>query len=353
MNIHEIKKVLPVLRKHKICPLLWGGQGLGKTQVVKQYAQENNLKFVGLYPATQEPGDIVGLLEKTKDGQASKHLRPEWFPTEGEGIVFIDEINRSHPDLVNAMFSFITNGTIHTHQLPPGWTVVAAANYQTNMFNVTDTSDAAWMSRFCHIDFQPSVEEFVLYLEEKEAFSVASFLRNNPEMSHVKHKERVNTAMITPDHRSWLEMIAKLETETTIDDLRYELYSGIVGPTAAAAFLTDKAKQNERISGKQILSQYQKVRDRVVEASNPKSTRFDMLNSAVEEILLYLPKKDLTKKQMDNFKEFILDVPLEMGLKIINKLHELTWKQKNDILNNPEFVKTFSSKKLSKKEKKK
>lgn len=351
MNIHEIKKVLPILRKHRICPLLWGSQGVGKTQVVKQFADECGLGFVALYPATQEPGDIIGLLEKTPDGKASKHLRPEWFPNEGQGIVFLDEVNRSSPDLVNAMFSFITNGTIHTHKLPPGWTIVAAANYQSNMFNVTDTSDAAWMSRFCHIDFQPSVEEFVLYLEEKEAFSVASFLRNHPEMSHVKHKDRVNTSMITPDHRSWLEMIAKLETESEIDNLRYELYAGIVGPTAAAAFLSDKAKQNERISGKQILSQYGKVRKQVIEASNPKSTRFDMLNSALEEVLISLPKKDLTKKQMENFKEFILDVPLEMGLKVVNKLHEIIWKQKNDILNNPEFVKVFANKKLNKKEK--
>lgn len=344
MNITELKKAVPVLLKNKVVPFVWGQQGIGKTASMKQIAKELGVGFVHLHLATQEVGDLVGLL--VQHGDTVKHARPEWFPTEGKGIVFLDEINRCHPDVMQAMFSFVTEGTIHQHRLPEGWSIIAAGNYQTNAFNVTDTSDAAWMSRFCHIDFQPTPAEFVNFAESQEAFTVADFLRTHVEMMEVNQKERLNTAIITPDRRSWMDMIARLEKETDIDDIRYELYAGIVGPTAAAAFQTDKAKAQERLRGRDILNRYESVRERVLKASDPASQRFDVLNTAVEEIFTSLPKADLDATQLENFKSFMLDVPMEMTLKMSKKLHESTWKQKNAILNNLEFVSLFKNRKL-------
>lgn len=344
MNIAEIKKALPVLLRNKIVPFLWGQQGVGKTQTVKQVAKEGGYAFIHLHLATQEVGDLVGLL--VQNGDTVKHARPEWFPTEGKGIVFLDEINRCHPDVMQAMFSFVTEGTIHQHKLPSGWSVVAAGNYQTAAFNVTDTSDAAWMSRFCHIDFQPSPEEFTVYAESQDAFTVADFVRTHVEQLEVKHKERLNTAMITPDRRSWLDMIARLEKEAEIEDMRYELYSGIVGQTAAASFQTFKKVQEERLRGRDILNVYSRVRERVLKAADPTSQRFDVLNTAVEEIFTMLPTMELSAQSLENFSSFMLDVPLEMSLKISKKLHDCTWSQKNKILNNPDFVARFKERKL-------
>ena len=216
MNITEIKKVVPVLLKNKVVPYFHGQQGIGKTQVVKQIAKENDLKLIHLHLATQDVGDLVGLLIHGENGTV-KHARPEWFPAEGRGIVYLDEINRAHPDVLQAMFSFVTEGTIHRHKLPEGWAIIAAGNYQSNMFNTTEMSDAAWTSRFCHIDFQPTKEEFILFAEDKKAFSVASFIRSQPEMLQVQHKERLNMSMITPDPRSYLDAIAKLEEESSIE----------------------------------------------------------------------------------------------------------------------------------------
>jgi len=331
--------------KNEIVPFIWGPQGVGKTQVIKQLAKDMGGGFVHLHLATQEVGDLVGLLIHGKNGTVH-HARPEWFPTEGQGIVFMDELNRATPDVLQAMFSFILGKTIHTHKLPPGWSIVAAGNYQTNMFNVTDTSDAAWMSRFCHIDFQPTQQEFIMYAEGLEAYSVADFIRTHPEMSEVQHKDRLNTSMITPDRRSWLDMVSRLENEFELENVRYELYSGIVGPTAAASFLSHKQKHHDKLSGRDILNRFSEVKRRILEASDPQSTRFDLLNGASEEILLMLPDMVLTDRQMGNFKDFLLTIPLEMSLKVFKRLHEVKWAQKNDILNNQKFVKLFKGKKL-------
>ncbi len=345
MNFTDLKKALPILTRNNIVPFIWGAQGVGKTQGVKQFAKDFGGGFIHLHLATQEVGDLVGLLVHGENGTV-RHARPEWFPTEGKGVVFLDELNRAHPDVIQGMYSFITDKTIHTHRLPEGWVIVAAGNYQSNMFNVTDTSDAAWMSRFCHLDFQPSKEEFISFAETKEAYSVADFIRTHPELLDVAHKEKLNTSMIVPDRRSWLDMIGRLENESELEPIRYEVYAGIVGPTAAASFMSDRHKSHGKISGRDILNRFKDVKNKVVEASDPVSTRFDLLNSAVEEILLMLPDKTLSEKQMTNLKNFLLTIPLEMGLKVFKKLHEVKWEQKNEILNNTKFVGMFRKQKL-------
>lgn len=345
MNISELKRSLPVLLKNKVTAFLWGAQGVGKTQVVQQIAQEGDYGFRHLHLATQEVGDLVGLLVVDSDGTV-RHARPEWFPTEGKGIIFLDELNRAHPDVLQAMFSFITSGTIHRHTLPEGWRIVAAGNYQSSMFNVTDTSDAAWMSRFCHIDFNPTAEEFIMYVESRGMFDIADFIRDMPDMLEVKQKERLNMSMITPDRRAWADLLGKLDFEADIEQERYEIYSGLVGTAAASAYLTSKKKSLDKIRGRDILNMYDKVRARVLKVSDPKSTRFDLLEAAFKEISLFYDKETLTLDQMNNFKEFMLDVPLELNLRIVNQISESSWKQKNEILNSPDFAKAFAHRKL-------
>lgn len=344
MNISEIKQVVPVLLKHKIVPILWGNQGKGKTAVLKQIAKENGFDgVIHLQLASQEVGDLVGVLLEQPDGTA-KHARPDWFPESGKYMVFLDEFNRAHPDVLQAMFTFILEGKIHQHVLPKETVIVAAANYQSSKFNVTDTSDSALMSRFCHIDFQPTKEEFIVYAESLGAESVADFIRDYPQMLENDGKDKFDFNSVTPDRRSWLDFVAPLEQEQSIESMRFDVYQGLIGATAAAAFMTWKNESREKLSGKMVLTNYAKVQDRVKRMSSRSDMRFDLLNVAVEEIYLIISEKGkLQKKELENFKQFILDVPMEFGLKITKKIQESSfrWSQKNEIVNNKEFVQKF------------
>ena len=339
MNIKEFKRIFPVLRKHKIVPFLWGNQGIGKTQVIKQLAKEHNLGFVHLHLATQEVGDLIGLLTKSEDGSVY-HSRPEWFPTGGTGVIFLDEINRAHPEVMQAMFSFITEGTLHRHKLPEGWNIVAAGNYQNNEFNVTDSSDSAWLSRFCHIDFKPTTDEFIMYAEDQNAFDIAGFIREDGNMLE-KRSNKTELPNITPDRRAWMTMIAPLESEMYIDEERYELYKGCIGDAAASAFLTYKNKREKAVSARQILGQYDKVRDVILSYSLSKNSRLDMITKTVNEVVEVLSQKPETFKEtekMSNLKQFILDIPKESMLAFVNDVTKLTCVEKQLFLNDRAFA---------------
>lgn len=346
MNINQLKSVLPIMTRNRIVPFLWGKQGIGKTQVVSQIAQEQDIGFVGLYlGACADVGDILGLL--IQDGATVKHARPSWFPTEGSGIIFLDELNRAHPDILQAMFQFVRTGELHTHKLPPGWQIVAAGNYDSEEFTVTSTSDAAWNSRFAHIHVEPTTEEFILYAESKGADKLASYIRGNPEMLEVAQKSRPELN-VTPDRRSWLEMIAPLDNETMDDQVRYELYSGIVGTVAAASYKAHQGAKQQRLTLKDIIGGYKKsIRDQVKSISGrADETRFDLLTQPLDELKTHLELDEfyLKDSMIKPLQTYLLDIPKELSHQAIKSLSELRFPGKHDLLGDATFVKKLLKK---------
>lgn len=350
MNIKDVKQVLPFLLKNKIVPFFWGSQGVGKTSVMKQYCADNNLDIRVLYTATQDVGDLIGLLVKDDNGGVY-HARPKWFPTEGEGIIFLDELNRAPNDVIQAMFSFILEGKLHTHVLPPGWKIVAAGNYNSDRFTTTDTSDAAWMSRFCHLDFTPTIEEFIVHAESRNMFDVAAFIREQPNMLELSAKDggRLDKNFIVPDRRAFVEGIGKLELEKDFpDEQRYEVYSGLVGPTSAAAYLTWKTKQEKSLSLNEIFNEYgKKSRNKIKAIMNNEAgdIRFDLLNQPIDELIAKLENDpELLNKdsRLNNLKQYLLDIPRELSMKAFVTFGKLPqFYGKHQILNDAEYVKNF------------
>lgn len=356
MKIIDVKKALPVLMRNKIPTFLWGSQGVGKTETVAQFCKDTGLEMVVLHLSTQEPGDLIGLLDKSEaKGGTVRHLRPDWFPTTGRGIIFLDEFNRAPRDVLQTMLPFVLSGTLHTHTLPEGWYVMAAGNYESDRFQTTSIQDAALLSRFCHLDFTPSVEEWLAFVESRGLFEVASFIREQPSMLELSAKDagRLDESFIVPDRRSWTNGIARLDSEDLQDHIRFELYKGLVGQAAAAGYISSKNRKERPLYLGQILSKYSgAVQQRVLEiTSDKKSRQFDLLNQPLDELLakIELDPNFLTGAGMlDNLKLFLLDVPLELSMKIFSKMGEIKkFEGRDQILNDGAYVARFSSDKTA------
>lgn len=358
MRIAQIKRVLPILLKHNIVPFIWGRQGVGKTQSVRQLAADMSVGFVPLYLGTQaDMGDILGLLKHNADGSVS-HARPEWMPTveavaagqfPEKGIIFLDEFNRAHPDVLQGMFSFLLDGTIHNHKLAPGWSKVAAGNYQNNNFTVTDMSDSALNSRFCHLDFKPTAEEFVVFLESQGKHVMADFVRHHPNMIGEDSKQCIDLNMIKPDNRALFSQVAALQDED-LGDVEFEVYAGCVGAATAGAYVAHKKNAEKAVSINDILERYPKVRDEVRKLSKSgkeTSARFDLLATATTELMAKLEAdKELltTGDKLENLKQFLLDVPVELAMKVFEDMKKQQFANKNAILNDTVFVDKFANK---------
>ena len=87
--------------------LIFGKSGIGKTAIVKEFAEENGLKLLDYDLAGRLPEEVAGIPAVNGDYYTrtlDKELE-DFFKAEGEGyILLFDEINQGSPDTLNTLY---------------------------------------------------------------------------------------------------------------------------------------------------------------------------------------------------------------------------------------------------------
>lgn len=337
MNINKLKEAMPFALKAKIPLMLVGHHGIGKTEGVRQFCEEQGhlLRIVNL--GTQEVGDIIGLadFEKDKSGNnvATKFMIPDWAKQIKEfceanpdkhAVLFFDEINRARRDVLQVVFPILLEGRIHTTVFPKNFYVMGAMNPNTEDYIVTDISDKALMDRFCHIKLKPSTPEWFEYAKSRKfEDAVIMYLKEDPKMLSAELEDF--SIERKPSRRSWEAVDRVLKTKAPVNILE-ELVSGLVGFEAATAFIKSLSATDKPISGKEILADYGKFEKRVKKYSDAKTGgRQDLLmytkDSLIDEIKGRDKKKGLTPDEAKNFGEFLIDIPKEISFMICQEVY--------------------------------
>jgi len=238
MNLKQARQAIPLLCEQDIVPLLWGERGLGKTQTVAELAQETGRKFIALYLSTQEPGDLIGMPE-VRDGK-TVWARPDWWPEDGNAILFLDEINRAPRYVLSAIMPLVNEKRLHTHQLPEGVWIVAAANPLTKDYEVTEF-DRALFSRFCHLVIRNDLTEYAVWLRKESGLNeevvdaVLDFANSSKQyFTNSYTLEELFTAwhlQVSPDRRSTYRAGCVAMQLMTLQnpDLAQEILAGFLG----------------------------------------------------------------------------------------------------------------------------
>lgn len=186
VNITSLKKILGPAFRAKVPVLIIGHKGIGKSEAVKQYCAENSLGFIDIRLAYLESQDIVGFpYRDDKTGRMSFSL-PDWLPTDGKGILFLDEINRARIDVLQAVFQLVRDreiGAVHingkSYRLPDGWSIVSAMNPDTpsSQYYVTPMDESLY-DRFLKVAVISDFSAFRSYAVKSSDFhpDIKSFL---------------------------------------------------------------------------------------------------------------------------------------------------------------------------------
>src|SRR5690606_25955626 len=110
----------------KLSVMIWGAPGIGKSSIVAQVCESGKLDFIDLRLSQLAPTDLRGL-PVPRDKQ-SAWLPPEFLPTEGQGILFLDEINLAPPAMQGVAQQLILDRRVGSYVLPDDWFVWAAGN---------------------------------------------------------------------------------------------------------------------------------------------------------------------------------------------------------------------------------
>jgi hypothetical protein len=305
-------------RNRYVPVLIWGEAGVGKSETVKWVANHLGIGFIDLRLGQLDAGDLLGLPDKAwvypcvydhmegaspdvlakrfseehllrhilethpdrskgKTGAQivkeaidlaqrdyrhliSKRLvyaTPSWFPAPGtHGILFLDEISRSHPDIQNAVFQLILDRKILTLDLPDGWIIVGANNPAGRDYEgVSESNDKAFRSRFLHIALDPTWEEWLEYAYATGIDpSIRSLVRSSKTPDEILGLSPVPMLDSFPTPRTWV-MLNNL-MDGLDRDLVLEVAQGLVGPEAAAAWAALRQIPTDPVTGEDIVEGY-------------------------------------------------------------------------------------------------
>lgn len=138
--------------------LLEGPTGIGKSQIVAQFAASRGLAFTVLDLSLLEPPDLVGL-PVIRDGR-THFASPAELPTSGNGVLMLEELNRAELPVMQPALQLLSARRLHSYELPPGWICVAAINPEDGDYQVNHL-DPALRSRFLQLSVCASRETWL------------------------------------------------------------------------------------------------------------------------------------------------------------------------------------------------
>ncbi len=334
MNIKDFKESLDYMFKAQLTPFVWGHAGIGKTESVKQYAQEKGYKFFAFYLGTMsDSGDILGLAEFTKrkdGGKSTDFAPPGWLldmidycnanPDSG-AVLFLDEFNRSRRDILNGVFSLALDKTFHTIKLPKNCHIIAAGNPPTDEYFTTDVDETALMARFVHIKLEPSIQEWTTYAKEVDIdANIVGFIQDQPQLLEEKRTEFVLPVKVDRRSYSRLNKLFKLNTPAHIMD---SLMPGIIGLERTVAYKQYLKEIDKPLTGIEVLEH--KRPDLVEKWSNPENIAASFLNVTSENLQAELLKRHeanslLTAAERSNFMWFLKTIPKDIMYPLMKNL---------------------------------
>lgn len=250
MKIENMKDIMSIAHQSRNAVHMIGEAGIGKTEIVKQFAKDAGFHVEVLQLTVMDTGDLIGmpLIDTDKSGaKVTTWAKPVWLQRVNQAneagknvVIFLDELGRASIDIRQASLQMVLEGKIQEHSLGflndlPSLIVVAdnpSDTYDTEEF------DQALEDRFITLNVETSITGFLKYARTAGIMSVVTdYLAEHPEKLLFKPEDTAEKGS-TP--RAWeaLSRILKVlpETNTKGADLTYTLIASKIGKTVGASF---------------------------------------------------------------------------------------------------------------------
>ncbi len=131
---------------------IWGTHGLGKTEMIKAYADEHGWEFAYCAPGQfEEMGELHGFPKTDEATGTMVYSPPRWVPKhDGPGILLLDDFNRAGDRILRGLMQLLQDGGLASWQLPKGWNIVLTANPGGADYSISEL-DPAMLDRAVHI----------------------------------------------------------------------------------------------------------------------------------------------------------------------------------------------------------
>ncbi|EKX65103.1 ATPase, AAA family [Streptomyces ipomoeae 91-03] len=139
---------------------VWGAPGIGKSSLVRDFAQSLGLECVSLLGTQLAPEDLIGV-PQIRDGR-SVFCPPEAIARDEPYCLFLDELNAATPDVQKAFYSLILDRRIGNYELPKGSIVIGAGNRATDNALARPIASAL-VNRLTHVHLEASAKDWLAW----------------------------------------------------------------------------------------------------------------------------------------------------------------------------------------------
>jgi MoxR-like ATPase len=221
-------------------PFIWGPPGIGKSALVREAADQLDLRCVTLLGTQLAPEDLIGvprIRTAGVDGRGNTRHVTEFCPPSAilqsqPYLLFIDELNSAVPDVQKAFYSLILDRRLGDYELPAGSRVIGAGNRIEDRALVRPMATAL-KNRMLHVALEPNAEAWLAWGARNAIHPlVLGFIRARPDRLFEPPPSDATPAYPTP--RAW-HMLSDALTPVS-DHLWAALSAGSVGDRAGAEF---------------------------------------------------------------------------------------------------------------------
>ncbi len=306
MRASDLTKSLKALVVQKVPTFLWGAPGIGKSSIVKQIADEKGLDFIDLRLALMDPTDLKGIPFYDKETHTALWAPPAFLPREGEGILFLDELNSAAPAVQSSAYQLILDRRIGEYELPDGWAIVAAGNREGDR-GVTYRMPAPLANRFVHFELEVNVDDWRewAYRSSLDARIIAYISYKNEHLFTFDAKSEAKS-FATP--RSW-EYVGNILKAGIEKNLLLETISGAIGRDIAVSFL----------SFIKVMERLPDIDGIINAAETQQSEEIDVLY-ALSSGLVSKYLQNPTKESLENILAYTLDMKSEFAVMVVQDL---------------------------------
>lgn len=212
---------------------VWGAPGIGKSSLVRAFADSLGLECVTLLGTQLAPEDLLGVPELV-DGR-SRFAPPEAIARNEPYCLFLDELNSSAPEVQKAFYSLILDRRIGAYELPAGSIVLGAGNRATDNALARPMASAL-VNRLVHVHLRASAADWLSWAAVSGVHPwVVDYLTQRPDHLWVQ-PPKTEEPFSTP--RSWHMLSDALHSypEAVGEETLRVLAGGTLTPGHASAF---------------------------------------------------------------------------------------------------------------------
>lgn len=246
MTQNQLAAYLPIAMKADVVPFIIGEPGMGKSAIVKEIAEKENLELIDLRLSQLMVYDLAGLISPDEHRTKAKYLPVDIFPLEGDDLpkgksgycLFLDEFNSADRTTLAGAYKLILDRKIGDHNLHPNTRIICAGN-RIKDNAITNRIGTAMQSRLVHIEMENSIKEFREYAEESNWDPIIlSYFHFQPAMINTYKPEDAENVTTFATSRTWeflnkqLSLLLKQNDQDMIDTV----ICGTIGEQAGTDF---------------------------------------------------------------------------------------------------------------------